>query len=162
MEITSQPGRNEVLLHRLGFGLSALCLVHCLALPWLLAVLPLVLAMAFPDALQDTGWLHAALIAPVVLVSGPALLRGHPSPRRIALVLTAFAALVGGLLVDTAFGEQVLTVMGAALLLAAHGAKLRGAHRHERGWAVPPDLKTRETMRHKRFATKRTLRHGRK
>lgn len=122
--------RGEALWHRFGMGLSALCLVHCLALPWLLASLPVLLPAAIPEAFRDNEWLHAALILPVLLVSGPVLLRDNPGAWKTGLVLTAFAALIGGLFVGSETGEQALTVTGAALLLAAHWARLRRGHRH--------------------------------
>jgi len=111
-------------------GLSVLCLLHCLALPWLLASLPAVALAALPEALRDNEWLHAALIAPVLLVSGPALLRGRPGTARTALVISAFAALVGALFMESELAERALTVTGAALLMAAHWQRLRQAHRH--------------------------------
>jgi hypothetical protein len=111
-------------------GLSALCLVHCLALPWLLASMPVVIFAALPEGLRENEWLHAALILPVLLVSGPVLLRARPGRRQIGLVLAAFAALVGGLFVGSEAGEQAMTVTGALLLLVAHGARLRSMHRH--------------------------------
>jgi hypothetical protein len=111
-------------------GLSALCLVHCLALPWLLASLPAMALAALPEALRDNEWLHVALIAPVLLVSGPVLLRGRPGLLRSALVLTAFAALTGALFLESEIGEQTLTVAGAALLMAAHWERLRQTHPH--------------------------------
>ena len=116
--------------HRFGMGLSVLCLVHCLALPWLLASLPAVAIAALPEGLRDNEWLHAALIAPVLLVSGPVLLRGSPGQVRSALVMSAFAALIGALFLGNETGEQALTVAGAALLMAAHWERLRQGHRH--------------------------------
>jgi predicted benzoate:H+ symporter BenE len=60
-------------------ALSGLCLAHCLLLPVMLATAPLALLTSLPagvaGGLTDTEWFHAALIAPVVLVSGPALMR---------------------------------------------------------------------------------------
>lgn len=112
-------------------GLSVLCLLHCLALPWLLASLPAVALAALPEALRDNEWLHVALIAPVLLVSGPVLLRGGPSGLlRSALVVSAFAALISALLLGDEIGKQALTVAGAALLMAAHWERLRQAHPH--------------------------------
>ncbi len=122
--------RSEAPWHRFGMGLSALCLVHCLALPWLLASLPVAVLAVLPEALRDNEWLHAALIAPVLLVSGPVLLRGEQGRWQTGLVLAAFAALIGGLFVGNEAGEQAMTVAGAALLMAAHGAKLYRAHQH--------------------------------
>jgi len=122
--------RSEAPWHRFGMGLSALCLVHCLALPGLLASMPMVILAALPEGLRENEWLHAVLILPVLLVSGPVLLRASPGRWQTGLVLAAFAALIGGLFVGNEAGEQALTVTGAALLLAAHGARLRRMHRH--------------------------------
>ncbi|HSJ79381.1 MAG TPA: MerC domain-containing protein [Erythrobacter sp.] len=130
MIISPPQTRGEAPWHCVGMGLSALCLVHCLALPWLLASLPVLMLATLPDAVRDNEWLHAVLILPVLLVSGPVLLRDQPGTWQIGLVLTAFAALIGGLFVGSETGEQALTVTGAALLLAAHWARLRRGHRH--------------------------------
>ncbi len=116
-------------MHRLGMGLSTLCLIHCIALPWALASLPVVIHAALPEALRHNEWLHAALILPVVLVSGPVLLRGKPGPGRVALVAFAFALLFGGLFVEGETLEQVMTVTGATLLLLGHWGAMRD-HRH--------------------------------
>jgi hypothetical protein len=110
--------------------LSALCLIHCLALPWLLASLPAVALAALPEALRDNEWLHVALIIPVLLVSGPILLRGKPGTVRTALVLAGFAALIGGLFAPYETGETALTVTGAVLVMAAHWDRMRQEHQH--------------------------------
>jgi hypothetical protein len=121
---------SEVLRHRFGMGLSVLCLLHCLALPWLLASLPAVMLAALPEGLRENAWVHAALIAPVLLVSGPVLLRGRPGTTQTLLVLTALAALIGGLLAPGEAAEQGLTVAGTLLVLAAHWYRLRKVHPH--------------------------------
>ena len=120
----------QVPWHRLGMGLSVLCLLHCLALPWLLAGLPVAVLAALPESLRDNDWVHAALIAPVLLVSGPVLLRGRPGAAQSLLVISAFVALIGGLFVASETGEVALTVAGTLLLLAAHWRRLRKAHPH--------------------------------
>lgn len=120
----------EATWHRFGMGLSVLCLVHCLALPWLLASLPAVALAALPEGLRANEWLHFALIGPVLLVSGPVLLRGRPGLLRTALVASAFAALIGAQFVESEAGEQALTVAGAALLMAAHWERLKRSHQH--------------------------------
>lgn len=130
MIILPPQTRGKAPWHRVGMGLSALCLMHCLALPWLLASLPVMTLAAVPEAFRDNEWLHAALILPVLFVSGPVLLRDKPGGWQAGLVLTAFAALIGGLFVGNETREQALTVTGAALLLAAHWTRLRRGHRH--------------------------------
>jgi hypothetical protein len=58
------------------------------------------------------------------------LLRGKPGHWQSGLVLAAFAALIGALFTASEVAEQTLTVTGAALLLAAHRARLRRGHQH--------------------------------
>lgn len=128
--IVSSPARREARRHHFGMGLSALCLVHCLALPWLLTSLPLVMLAALPGSVRDNEWLHAALILPVLMVSGPVLLRGAPGRWQSVLVAAAFAALIGALFVDGETAERTLTIMGAGILIAAHWVRLRGARSH--------------------------------
>ncbi|MCR9180567.1 MAG: MerC domain-containing protein [Erythrobacteraceae bacterium] len=130
MAQSSPQARQDAPWHRFGMGLSALCLLHCLALPWLLASLPAAMLAALPEAVRDHEWFHAALIAPVLLVSGTVLLRAAPGRLRTTLVLAAFAALIGALFAASEAGEQALTVIGAALLMAAHWQRLRQRHRH--------------------------------
>jgi MerC mercury resistance protein len=130
MAISPPAMRTEATWHRFGIGLSVLCLVHCLVLPWLLASLPAVALAALPEGLRDNEWLHVALIGPVLLVSGPVLLRDQSGLLRTALVVSAFAALIGALFVESKTGEQALTVAGAALLTAAHWERLKRSHQH--------------------------------
>lgn len=130
MLLSSAQVRSEAPWHRFGMGLSALCLVHCLGLPWLLASLPVVARAALPEALRDTEWLHAALIVPVLLISGPVLLRRRPGLVLTIVVLMAFAALIAGLWVENEVTERALTVSGAALIMVAHAARLRARHPH--------------------------------
>jgi hypothetical protein len=130
MASSPPPARSEALWHRFGMGLSLLCLLHCLALPWLLASLPVMALAALPEGLRENAWVHAALIAPVLLVSGPVLLRGQRGTGQVALVIAAFAALIGGLFAASEAAEQGLTVAGTALLLAAHWYRLKQAHPH--------------------------------
>ena len=130
MASSPPAARSEALRHRFGMGLSVLCLLHCLTLPWLLASLPVVMLAALPEGLRENAWVHAALIAPVLLVSGPVLLRGRPGKTQTVLVFTALAALTGGLFAPSEAAEQALTVAGTLLLLAAHWYRLRKAHPH--------------------------------
>lgn len=122
------PARREARWHRFGMGLSALCLVHCLVLPWLLTGLPVVMLAALPGSVRDNEWLHAVLILPVLLVSGPVLLRGAPGRWQSGLAAAAFAVLIGALFVDGETTERALTIMGAGMLTAAHWLRLRRAH----------------------------------
>lgn len=106
-------------MERAAIGGSLLCLVHCIALPSAIALLPALGNAALPhDA-------HVWLLAFVVPATGGALIagyRGHRDPRPLVvgvagLCLLAVAAL---LLLETAW-ETPLTVIGSLAIVAAHG-----------------------------------------
>lgn len=100
-------------------GLSALCLVHCLALP------ALALALPFLGAWSHAEWVHVVFIcaaAPIALTAlmDWRMLRPH------AWALVALAALglglmlAGALEVPSAGWERPLTVIGGVILATAH------------------------------------------
>lgn len=121
----------QTILHRAGMALSGLCLVHCLAVPLVLAAVPLSMVASVPAGWADTEWFHASLIAPVVLVSGTALLRG--GGLSLAVLAASLGALVAALFVASETLEAALTAAGAGALLAAHWFALRrrGANGHK-------------------------------
>jgi hypothetical protein len=101
-------------------GLSALCLIHCLALPLVVAGLPFLAQFA-------EGHLHAQMLVVVLPLSIVALALGfrhHRNGRIVAagaagmLLLTVGATVAHenlGLAADRAF-----TIVGALILAAAH------------------------------------------
>ncbi len=105
----------------LGMGLSLLCMVHCLAIPVLIGVLPVLAASLF-----DHEGFHLAMIAFVLPVAGLALLPGYFRTRRQGALRWGFAGLVllgTGALFGHALGtlpETVLSVAGASMLFRAH------------------------------------------
>lgn len=111
---------------RAGMALSALCLAHCLLLPPLLATLPLFAVSALPEWLHNTEWLHAALLAPVLLVSGPTLARAAKRSVYIGVsAIVALSSMAVALLMPEYWQEVALTVFGASLLFASHIANLK-------------------------------------
>jgi hypothetical protein len=125
---TAPGGLRETLLHRAGMALSGLCLVHCLLLPLAAAAAPVMLLAALPAGWLESEWFHAALIAPVVLVSGPVLWRSGGA--RAGVLVAAVAALVAALFAPSEALETALTVAGAVSLLAAHWLTLRERKAH--------------------------------
>lgn len=108
-------------------GLSALCLVHCLALPALALLLPVLGLWA------QAEWVHVLF----VLVAAPVAVLSFvdPSTRRPRSWRLAGAALLGlGLMIagaleiPSAADERVLTVVGGVLLAAAHIGNWRRRH----------------------------------
>ncbi len=112
-----------------GISFSALCVIHCLALPLLAAFLPVLGVVAEMEVIHKGFVVFAALAALVGTVQAPA---------RIRLVFAGIAALGVATLFAGAFVEAFhdievqLTVLGAMTLAGAHILRWRatalGAH----------------------------------
>lgn len=99
-------------------GLSFACLVHCLALPILAAVSPLIGVFA------EQEWIHRVFVLLALPVSGFAIWRSLTGARSwsfIALAVMGLALLIAGAFVEALEpNETALTVAGAVILTAAH------------------------------------------
>jgi hypothetical protein len=101
-------------------ALSALCLVHCLALPLIVAGLPFL-------AQFSEGHLHAQMLFVVLPLSTVALglgFRRHGSLRIISAGIVGMVTLiVGATVAHTYLGltaDRAFTVVGALVLATAH------------------------------------------
>jgi hypothetical protein len=111
---------------RFGIALSCLCLVHCLAVPITLALLPAVIQAPMLGILHKSEWLHAALLVPILLISGPVLLSGARQKSTIGyLAIAGIGALCAAVFIHEEMTEQIITICGAVLLVSAHIANLR-------------------------------------
>ncbi|MCW5620132.1 MAG: MerC domain-containing protein [Burkholderiales bacterium] len=122
-----RPGRSRDLLDMFGLCLSGLCLVHCIALPLVLIVLP---AMAiFGHGAHHHG-LHLALALVLVPIAFAALLPGYWRHRRAAVLAggaLGVTAILLGALQEAQFGETAataLTITGSVCLIYAHSINL--------------------------------------
>ncbi|MDB5456633.1 MAG: hypothetical protein JWP92_2218 [Caulobacter sp.] len=109
-------------------GLSSLCLIHCLALPALAAVLPLVAVWARAE------WVHGLFVACAAPITGLALWRAHrahPSPPALLILagLGLAALLLGAVGWPRPAWETPVTVVGSLALATAHLWNWRRAHR---------------------------------
>lgn len=122
---------------QVAIALSAVCIVHCLAVPVLVALLPFA-ALSFGDSEHFHG-LMLWLVVPTSLVG---FVLGYRLHRRAGLVLLGS---VGVVILGTAaiYGherwaeplEVTLSVAGSLLLAAAHWLnfrEVRRCHRHRR------------------------------
>jgi hypothetical protein len=101
---------------RLAIGAALLCLVHCLALPVALALLP-----ALSSVLEIPETFHLGMLIFAVPVSAFTLLRTVQREHRTTLLLLGGAGLVlmiGALLFPSA--ETALTVGGSMFVVLAH------------------------------------------
>ena len=101
-------------------GLSALCLIHCLALPLLVAGLPFLAQFA-------EGHLHAQMLVVVLPLSIVALGLGYRHHRNLRIVGWGFAGMailtVGATVAHENWGlaaDRAFTIVGALILAAAH------------------------------------------
>ena len=101
-------------------GLSALCLIHCLALPLLVAGLPFL-------AQFSEGHLHAQMLLVVLPLSIVALGLGFRHHRSTWIVLTGVLGMltlvVGATVAHSQLGlsaDRSFTIVGALVLATAH------------------------------------------
>ncbi len=113
-------------------GLSALCLLHCLALPLVVLALPVASAIV-----PHQWWVHPAIFGLAVPMATIALVRGwynHRDRRPVVIGGVGLTLLGIGLLsAEGSATEIVFTVLGGAVVAVAHLLNRRlGQHRHPR------------------------------
>ncbi|HEY0623448.1 MerC domain-containing protein [Sphingomonas sp.] len=106
-------------------GASALCLVHCLGLPLLIAALP-----AIANRIDPGEGFHLAVLLFAIPTSAFALIEGWRRHRGVAPLFVGGAGLTL-MAAGLAFGnwaavETGVTVAGSLLLAGAHVANWRG------------------------------------
>lgn len=122
---TGHTHRHSPWLDKLGISASVLCLIHCLALPVLIPLVPTL-------GLFGHDEVHLMLLAPIVALAGFGILPGYLRHRSYAVL---FAAMIGVLLCSAAVGAEVffglhsldvpLTIAGGLCLAGAHLTNLR-------------------------------------
>ena len=99
-------------------ALSGLCLIHCLALPILAAVLPLA------GVIAEAEWVHRAFVLAALPISGVAIAKNRAAKGGALFPALAIVGL--SILLAAAFAEPlhdfevVLTSLGAVILASAH------------------------------------------
>ncbi|MGQ0701167.1 MerC domain-containing protein [Panacagrimonas sp.] len=129
MSAISQPA--AALGDRGAILLSGLCLVHCLFLPIMAALLPWLAWLG-----GNETWVHRGLLLTIVPISLLALASGwrrHHDRRVLLLGLAALGLLSCAALAGTALPrpwlETALTVMGSVALTISHLLNLRALDR---------------------------------
>lgn len=114
------PTRRAPDLDRVAVVLSGLCLVHCLALPLVIAALP------FLAGLSDSHW-HGPMLLIALPVSAVAIVIGyrrHGNRGIVAGGIAGLALLTAGATLGHAYlgvtADRVLTISGSLLLAAVH------------------------------------------
>lgn len=118
-----QTNENLTKLDKLGIWISSLCALHCLALPVIVSLLPLVGSSFFAQAwFERTILTGSIIIGAIALISGAARYHGRYYPL---LLLAA-----GGFIYWNKgfFGhdiEPLAVTLGAALIVAGHWINMR-------------------------------------
>lgn len=106
-------------LDGLAISLSAACVIHCLALPVAIALLPALSdLLSLPESVHL--WLLLGALPISLFVLGSASLRNAAGKSTLAIGVSGLAFMAGALLASSESVETALTLMGASLLAFAH------------------------------------------
>ena len=114
-------------LDRVAVTGSAVCMIHCLALPLLLAAAPSLSAIiAIPESFHRWVLLFAAPVAMVALLGGNVR---HKVPLPLCLGLIGLALMtIGAFVLREGAAEIAITVAGSVLVATAHIMNQRLRH----------------------------------
>jgi hypothetical protein len=112
-------------LDRLAIGLSALCLVHCVATVFLLTLLASVGGTLLHPAVHEVGLGLAIALGAFALVKG-ALEHGYTLPAAVGGL--GLGAMAGALTMAHDETELVYTMLGVAILALGHDLNRRAAN----------------------------------
>ena len=120
---TVVPKTKNVVLDRIGIWVSSACAVHCLLLPVLLPIAPLVASSVFAEV-----WFERMILTFSILVGFAALFVGFHKYHRQLYPIYSLA--LGGLIYwnKDIFGHQYepfTIAIGAFLIIAAHVTNMR-------------------------------------
>lgn len=114
------PAKSTEWLDGAAVGLSGLCLLHCLALPFVVGALPMLMPFA-------ESHLHAQMLLVAVPLSAVAIGLGYARHRNARVLLAALAGMsllvVGATVAHGSLGlvaDRLFTVSGSLVLAAAH------------------------------------------
>lgn len=121
--------RHKALLDKLAVALSGLCLLHCLALPFAVALLPFI-------GQFGADHFHAELlffVVPVSLIALTAGFRRHGHREVLTFgALGLIVLVIGGTVVHELYGntpDRIMTVAGSIILAGTHYRNFRLAQR---------------------------------
>lgn len=106
---------------RAGIWLSGICMVHCLALPVMLLLVPL-----WPTLGSAHGWVHPAFAVMLIGTTLPAAYsawRRHHSPGLGTLLMAGLCVVMVGMMIGRSagvFAEDGITLVGSVMLIAGH------------------------------------------
>lgn len=123
----------QELTDKFSIGLSMLCAIHCLLLPFLLVALPSLASLQLANE-----EFHIWILVAVIPTSVFALTLGCKKHQRYRLLLWGIAGLILMVLaillghdIIGELGEKVLTLLGAIFVVIAHWQNFRRCQQHK-------------------------------
>lgn len=123
----------QELTDKFSIGLSSLCAIHCLVLPLLLVLMPSLGALN----LENEAF-HLWMLITVIPTSIYALTIGCKKHKRYRLfsigaagLLLLILAIIIGHDIAADWGEKILTLLGASLVVIAHIGNFRLCQKHD-------------------------------
>lgn len=117
----------QAISDKLAVGFSLACVIHCLALPVMLFLLPSLTAMQLQNEAFHFWLVFAAI--PISLYAITLGCKQHKRYRLFALCGTGLILLLAALLLEEEFigesGEQLLTVVGSTFIIIGHWLNYR-------------------------------------
>lgn len=111
--------RKDDLIEGIAVGATVACLVHCLALPLLIAIIPVI-----PAVLPIPDHFHAIALGLAIPATGGALFAGYRRHRVVAPLFAGTAGLalltLGATHWEATPLETPVTVLGSLCIAAAH------------------------------------------
>ena len=131
----------QAITDKLAIGLSLACVIHCLALPVLLVLLPGIAALQL-----NNESFHLWMVVAVLPSSIYALTFGCKQHKRyqllflgsVGIVLMILALFLGEAVIGE-LGEKILTTVGGGLVAAGHWFNYRLCNKKDNDCACPND-----------------------
>jgi len=120
---------NTSYFDRIGIGLSLLCLVHCLLLPFAVMLMPALELFPGVESAGHAEGVHLVLLFFIVPAAYLGWVRGYRHHRNVSVILTGMTGL-GLLLLAFQFTDTLvhvaLTSIGGLMIMFTHFLNLRG------------------------------------
>lgn len=106
----------QKILDKIGISLSVFCMIHCLVIPVLLLVFPIVNTFGFVSS-ENFHWVLLTLILPIAVLSLGIGCMKHKNYSVLIVALVGIAFLIPGFNHDY---EKINTILGGVLVSLSH------------------------------------------
>lgn len=117
-----QMKKHQLFLDKLAIGFSSICILHCLALPLIVIIVP-----ATTHELVEHSWFHLLMLFAVIPTSLLAIILGYKRHRSLQVIIIGLSGML--ILIFAAFNvdhsisetaERIVTAIGSITIAFAH------------------------------------------